>query len=82
MAVLCAAMANEKAEGKGGHGLFTQAVLEALEKKPGVPYNRHNQRVYVHHLQTYLFDEVSLRSEDRQHPFLSLPWSVESFAVR
>jgi WD40 repeat protein len=82
VAVMCAAMGYEKAEGQGGHGLFTKAVLEALEKKPGVPFNRQNQRVYVHHLQSYVFDEVSIRSKDRQHPYLSLPWIVESFVVR
>jgi WD40 repeat protein len=84
VAVLCAAMGHEKAEGQGGHGLFTQAMLEALEKKPGVPvpFNRHNQRVYVHHLYSFVFDEVSARTEERQHPFLSLPWVVESFVVR
>jgi hypothetical protein len=82
IAVMCAAMAHEKAEGQGGHGLFTQAVLDALAKKPGVPFHPRNQRVYVHHLHTYVFDQVSDRSDDRQHPFLSLPWVVESFVVR
>ena len=82
IAVMCAAMVHEKAEGVDGHGLFTRALLEALEAKPGVPRNRRNQRVYVHHLQSYVFDEVSDRSQDRQHPFLSLPWVVESFVVR
>lgn len=84
VAVMCAAMSHEKAEGKAGHGLFTHALLEALEKKPGVPvpFNRYNQRVYIHHLQAFVFDEVSARSEERQHPFLSLPWVVESFVVR
>ena len=84
VAVMCAAMGHEKAEGKAGHGLFTAALLEALEKKPGVPvpFNRFNQRVYIHHLQAYVFDEVSARSEERQHPFLSLPWVVESFVIR
>ena len=82
--VMCAAMGHEKAEGVSGHGLFTQALLEALEKKPGVPvpFNRRNQRVYIHHLHSFVFDEVSTRSEERQHPFLSLPWVVESFVVR
>ena len=75
-------MSHEKAEGVGGNGLFTRAVLEALEKKPGVPFNRHDQRLYIHHLQSYVFDEVSVRSDQRQHPFLSLPWIVESFVVR
>ncbi len=82
VAVMCAAMAHEKAEGAGGNGLFTRAVKEALEKKPGVPFNRYNQRLYIHHLQAYVFDEVSARSQERQHPFLSLPSIVESFPVR
>jgi uncharacterized caspase-like protein len=82
VAVMCAAMGHEKAEGKGGHGLFTQAMLDALEKKPGVPFNTFNQRLYVHHLHGYVFDQVSHRSDDRQHPFLSLPWVVESFVIR
>ncbi|HZZ80251.1 MAG TPA: caspase family protein [Gemmataceae bacterium] len=84
IAIMCAAMGHEKAEAIRGHGLFTQAVLDTLEKKPGVPipYNRHNDRVYVHHLHSFVFDEVSTRSENRQHPFLSLPWIVESFVVR
>jgi WD40 repeat protein len=82
VAVLCAAMGHEKAEGKDGHGLFTRAVLDVLEKKPGVPYNRYNQRIYVNHLYTYVLDEVRALSQNRQHPFLSLPWVVESFVVR
>jgi hypothetical protein len=81
VAVLCAAMAHEKAEGKNGHGLFTKAVLQALERAPGVHVNPFNQRMYVHHLQSYVFDQVTYLSEDRQHPFLSLPWVVESFPV-
>jgi WD40 repeat protein len=82
VAVMCAAMAHEKAEGIGGHGLFTQALLDALEKKPGVHFHPVNQRIYVHHLHSYVFDMVSTRSQERQHPFLSLPWVVESFVVR
>jgi WD40 repeat protein len=82
IAVLCAAMAHEKATEIGGHGLFTRAVLDALAKKPGVPFNARNHRLYVHHLHSYVFDEVSGKSDERQHPFLSLPWTVESFVVR
>jgi hypothetical protein len=82
VAVLCAARGHEKAEGKDGHGLFTRAVLDALEKKPGVPYNQRNQRVYVNHLHAYVLDEVRALSEDRQHPSLNLSLSVEHFVVR
>jgi hypothetical protein len=79
--VLCAAMAHEKAIETKGHGLFTQAILEALAHAEGVPFNRDNRRLYVHHLHSYVFDEVMRRSGDRQHPFLSLPWIVESFPL-
>jgi uncharacterized caspase-like protein len=82
VAVMCAAMGHEKAQEKDGHGLFTKAVLEVLELAPGVHKHPVNQRVYVHHLQSYVFDHVSARSGDRQHPFLSLPWVVESFPLR
>ncbi len=82
VAVMGAAMGNEKAMEKDGHGLFTQALLEALARGPMVPRNPFNERVYVHHLQAYVFDHVSYRSGERQHPFLNLPWVVESFPVR
>src|SRR5262249_31885343 len=82
VAVMAAAMANEQAEGIGGVGLFTPGLLEALEKKPGVPFNTLNQRLYLHHLHSYVFDQVSTRSEQRQHPFLVLPSIVVSFVVR
>jgi len=81
VAVMCAAMAHEKALEKGGNGLFTRAVVQALDRAEGVPYNRHNRLFFVHHLQAYVYDEVSQQSGDRQHPFLSLPWVVESFPV-
>jgi WD40 repeat protein len=79
VAVMCAAMGHEKAEGVAGFGLFTKALIEALEKGPTNPFN---QRQYVHHLQSYVFDQVSHHSKDRQHPFLNLPWVVESFVIR
>jgi WD40 repeat protein len=80
--VMCAAMGHEKAiELKNGGGLFTSALLDALAAGPGV--QRHpNGKIYIHHLHSYVFDQVSYRSEERQHPFLHLPWIVESFPVR
>jgi hypothetical protein len=81
VAVLCAAMAHEKALEKGGNGLFARAVLRALSQAEDVPFNRHDRRLYVHHLYSYVFDQVQALSDDRQHPFLSLPWVVESFPV-
>ncbi len=82
VAVLSAAMANEQAQEKDGHGLFTYAVLAALNHADGVPFNRHNRLLYVHHLHSFVFDEVARLSGERQHPFLSLPWVVEPFPIR
>jgi hypothetical protein len=81
VAVMCAAMGHEKALEKSGNGLFTRAVLEALQGGQGVPRHPRTGRLYLHHLQAFVFDRVSDESEDRQHPFLSLPWVVESFPV-
>jgi WD40 repeat protein len=81
VAVLCAAMGHEKAEEKSGNGLFTRAVIDALSQAEGVQYNRYTGLLYVHHLHSYVFDEVVQRSGDRQHPFLNLPWVVESFPL-
>jgi WD40 repeat protein len=79
VAVFCAAMAHEKALEKSGNGLFTRAVGDALQSAKGHP---RTGRLYLHHLHAYVFDRVSDESDDRQHPFLSLPWIVESFPVR
>ena len=81
VAVLCAAMAHEKALEIGGNGLFTKAVVDGLNRGDGVPFNTFNRTMYIHHLHSYVFDRVSHLSGERQHPFLSLPWVVESFPV-
>jgi len=81
VAVLCSAMGHEKALEKDGNGLFTRAVLDGLNRKEGVPFNTESRLFYVHHLHSYVFDRVSGQSGGRQHPFLSLPWVVESFPV-
>jgi len=82
--LLAAAMGHEKAwEPRGGkNGLFTQALLEALERSKDSMYNRRDGRQYVHHLFAEVLDQVQDASNDRQHPFLSLPWTIESFPVR
>lgn len=81
VAVMCAAMSHEIAQEKNGHGLFTHAVLDALKGGSNVPRHARTGRFYVHHLQSFVFDRVSDESGDRQHPFLNLPWIVESFPV-
>lgn len=85
VAVLCATMAHEQAvRGKQGaaNGLFAQALREGLMRSERVPYNYRDKRQYIHHLFSFVFDEVKAASDDRQHPFLNLPWAVESFAIR
>ena len=81
VAVLCAAMAHEKALEKEGNGLFTKAIVDGLQRRDGAPYNTFDRMMYIHHLHSYVFDRVSHQSGGRQHPFLSLPWVVESFPV-
>ena len=66
-------------QGQANRRLLYFVVNRGL--RVGVPFNRFNRRFYVHHLHTYVFDEVSQQSDDLQHPFLSLPWVVESFPV-
>ncbi len=81
--VFSAAMGNQKAiEVKGKGGLFTQALVDALEAGPSVPRNPYNSRIYVHHLKSHITDYVVHHSDDRQTPFVNLPWTVESFPIR
>jgi WD40 repeat protein len=79
-----AAMGHQRAlQPEGGkHGFFTQAVLAALKRNKDVTHNRFNGRQYVHHLFGDVFDEVEGLTKGRQHPTISLPWTVESYPVR
>jgi hypothetical protein len=79
VAVMCAAMGYERSEEREGNGLFTRAFMKALSEKD-VPHHK-NGKQYIHHLQTYVFNRVTEESE-KQHPFLHLPWTMESFALR
>src|SRR5262249_37183067 len=82
VAVLCAAMGYEEAQEKDGHGLFTAAVLKGLGQTDRVPYNYRDGRQYVHHLGSFVLDEVKDASHDEQHPFLTMPYVTESFPIR
>jgi hypothetical protein len=81
VAVMAACMGHEKAleDAKQKHGLFTLALIEGLSGKASA--NKRNGLVYVHQLHSYVFERVAELSADRQHPFLSLPWTVESFPL-
>ncbi len=54
-------------------------MIEALKGAPRL--RDRSDQVYVHHLFSYVFDEVRASSGDEQHPFLILPATVESFPV-
>jgi WD40 repeat protein len=91
VALLAAALGNEKAlEPRAGeqNGLFTQAVLKALGRAGAstadreASYNHQDGRQYIHHLFVDVLDQVQAESEDRQHPFLCMHWTVTSFPVR
>ena len=60
----------------------SRSAAEALTATTEVPYNHVNHKQYLHHLQSYVFDKVTSDSGEKQHPFLHLPWVVESFPVR
>jgi hypothetical protein len=81
VAVMCAAMGYERSEERDGNGLFTRALIQALSDSD-VPHNKINHKQYIHHLQTFVFDRVSEESQEKQHPFLHMPWTMESFALR
>jgi WD40 repeat protein len=82
VAVLCAAMPHEEAQENGGHGLFTRAIMQALGRDEGVPFNRRDHRQYVDHLSTFVRDEVEAESKDEQHPFYLPPYVTKSFPIR
>jgi WD40 repeat protein len=82
--LIAAAMGHQRAlqpEG-GSHGFFTDAILKALKRSREVTHNKFNGRQYVHHLFGDVFDEVEGLTNGKQHPTLSLPWTVESYPVR
>jgi hypothetical protein len=53
-----------------------------LTETKDVPFNPVNRKQYIHHLQSYVFDHVMAESKDSQHPFMYVPWLVESFPLR
>jgi hypothetical protein len=80
--VMCASMGYETATENSHNGLFTKWFTDALTATKAVPFNHANHRQYIHHLQSYVFDKVAEESKEKQHPFLHLPWVVQSFPLR
>jgi uncharacterized caspase-like protein len=81
-AVFCAAMGYEEAQEKDGHGLFTRAVIEALSRADGVPYDHRDGRQYDRNLAAFVQEQVVAASHDTQHPFLMLTYVAEPIAIR
>ena len=77
--VMCAAMGAEVAmeSDKVGHGFFTKALVEGLSGKA----KSDDGKVYLHRLDAYLYDRVTELSADRQHPAITRPTSIRSFAL-
>lgn len=79
--VMCAAMGRESAgeEKKLGHGYFAKAIIDGLGGKADI--SRKDGQIYLHHLESYVIEAVQDWSKDEQHPVMSKPLSVRSFAL-
>jgi hypothetical protein len=83
--LIAASMGHERALAPAGgkHGYFTQGLLKALEGTTNdVTHDRSTGMQFVHHLFGDVFDYVRRQTGDRQHPTLSLPWTIESYPIR
>jgi WD40 repeat protein len=80
--VLAAAMGHETAGEQKEHGLFTQALLDALKADKGVPFDPLDHQMYVHHLYSHVFSQVRHASDSKQNPFLNMPYTVPPLAIR
>jgi len=66
-------------EKKLGHGYFAKAVIDGLGGKADV--SRKDGQIYLHHLASFVIESVQDSSKDEQHPVMSVPMSVRSFAL-
>ena len=70
-----------EAQEKNGHGLFTSAIVKALNKAEGVRFNPRDHTMYFHHLWAFVLDDVANASEGEQHPFPVLPALVPPIPI-
>jgi WD40 repeat protein len=77
--VLTAAMAHETAIEKGGNGLLTQALQEALAR--GF-FDAEEGVMHVHHVYSKVIDRVLKESSGKQHPLLLTPWTMPPLVLR
>src|SRR5262249_7269696 len=66
VAVMCAALAHQKAIDTDKGGLFTQALIEGLQGKARP--DEVSQRLFVHNLFSYVFSVVTSQTNNRQMP--------------
>jgi len=81
VAVLTAARGYEKAQERNGRGLFTDAIVRALNREKNVPFNRYDNMLYIDQLASYTLHEVQRASGGEQHPYLELPRIVLPFPI-
>jgi len=81
VAVMCAALGHEEALERGGKGLFTAAVVRALEHDRGVFFDPDTGELNVYHLQAFVYQEVAKASEYKQTPYLKMPLALPPFVV-
>ena len=77
VAVMCAARPSQFALEAKGQGFFTQSLVGGLGGKA----QQRNGSVFLHHLQSYVIDEVSGLSQNRQHPVAVVPPWMRPFAL-
>ncbi len=81
VAVMCAALGHEEALEMNGNGLFTWAVLRALQRDRGCFYDQETGELNVYHLQAFVSQEVAKASDYKQTPFLKMPLASPPFVV-
>ena len=80
VAVMTAALANQKAVDTREGGVFTQALIQGLSggAKPG----GEGKTMYVHQLFTFVFDFVTGKTENKQMPLYLPSGSVPPIVLK
>ncbi len=81
VAVMCAALGHEEALEQKGNGLFTKAVLRALQHDPYCFFDRQTGEMNVYHLQAFVSQEVARDSDYKQTPYLKMPLASPPFVI-
>jgi len=71
--VICAALGHEEALARDRGGLFTMAVVRALQCESDTVYDHETGEMNVYDLMAYVYREVYKASEEKQTPYLKMP---------